>query len=342
MKILLLYNGYPRLSQTYQMDEAKELNKHHEIMIFSWSWPLYTFDNTYLPFINDDPRKHMDKIKKFNPDIIHTHFLHNIDVVGHLSLILKKPYSIRTHSFDILSSSNNYLDKIDIIRKINSSKCAFIIVFPEFENLCIKKGIHKDKIITTYPSIAISRFQSVFSLPNGNDIMSGGAFLPKKDIFNFVLLAKKIKEIYPDKKVRFYSVKEEPEYYDMIIKHNIQNGSPVEFLTKQPSEMPLEYKKHEWLIYSACPILKTVGLPLMIAEAQASGVGVLIYNLRETIKDYITENGYIYNTHNEILEIIKKPFDEIKKKQAFEISSRYNIEENIKEIEEKWKLFIGK
>ena len=38
MKILLLYKGYPRMSHGYQMDEANELNKKHEIMIISFEW----------------------------------------------------------------------------------------------------------------------------------------------------------------------------------------------------------------------------------------------------------------------------------------------------------------
>ena len=72
-------------------------------------------------------------------------------------------------------------------------------------------------------------------------------------------------------------IKSDPNYYNKIIDFNTKHGSPVIFKAVDPDLMPLEYKKHEWLIYGACPILKTVGNPIMIAEAQASGVGVIMY-----------------------------------------------------------------
>jgi hypothetical protein len=94
--------------------------------------------------------------------------------------------------------------------------------------------------------------------------------------------------------------------------------------------MSNEYMKHQWLIYTACPKLRTVGLPMMIAEAQASGVGVIMYKLRDTLIDYVTENGYLYETDDEILEIISNDFDETKRNNAKQISARYDIRNNIK------------
>lgn len=338
MRILLLYNGYPRLSQTYQIDEAKELAKKHEIMIISWCWELFTVDSSALPYFNDHPlsNANLTRIKKFRPDVIHSHFLDNVDLAYYLASLFHVKFSIRTHSFDILTTKNNLLENKSIIQKINSSFCAFMIVFPEFKQRCLQKNITSQKLLINYPQINISRFQNVFSLENGKDIMSGGAFLPKKDIKNFILIAKQIKELYPTKTIRYYSVKEDPAYYNEIMEYNRKNGSPVEFLTKQPNEMPIEYKKHEWLIYSACPTLRTVGLPLMIAEAQASGVGVITFKLRDSLCDYISENGYFYETTNDILNIIDKPFEQEKKVNAFYLSSRYNIENNIEEMEKSW------
>ena len=76
----------------------------------------------------------------------------------------------------------------------------------------------------------------------------------------------------------------------------------------------MEYKKHEWLLYGACSELKTDGNPVMIAEAQASGVGVIMYKLREELIQYIPSDcGY-----NEILEIIKEPFCNIKNKISYQ------------------------
>ena len=102
--------------------------------------------------------------------------------------------------------------------------------------------------------------------------------------------------------------------------------------------MPSEYKKHQWLIYTACPEKKNIGNPLMVAEAQASGVGVIMYKLRETLDDFVTENGYLYNDDEEVLEIISNDFDNDKRNNAIEIAKqRYDIEDKIKDIENIWK-----
>ena len=94
--------------------------------------------------------------------------------------------------------------------------------------------------------------------------------------------------------------------------------------------MPSEYKKHQWLIYGACNKLKTVGFPLMVTEAQASGVGVIMYDLFPYVKkEILNDVGYTYQTHEQVLDIIKNPFDEDKRQKGIELSSRYNIKNNI-------------
>ena len=62
MKILLLYKGYPRISQTYQIVEAFEICRNHEIMIFSFDWDLFTKADNHLPFSFNHPHKQLKKI----------------------------------------------------------------------------------------------------------------------------------------------------------------------------------------------------------------------------------------------------------------------------------------
>ena len=295
--VLLLYKGYPRISHSYQLDEAEEMQKENNILIISFDWELLTKSENYLPYLfthAKEPFDLLNEMKKFKPDIIHSHYFDTFDICKKLSNILKIPFTIRSHSFDILS--NDYALVKSKVSQINSSTlCKTIIVFPEFYDKLLSFCIKKEKLISSFPSINIKRFN--LSVPNGKDIMSGGAFLPKKNIEDFIILSKKIKQIYPEKNITYYSVIEEPLYFEKVNKFNIDNGSPVIFKTCQPSEMPLEYKKHEWLIYGACPKLKTVGNPIMVAEAQASGVGVIMYKLRPELIQYVTEDGYLYVTH---------------------------------------------
>lgn len=333
MKILLLYKGYPRISHIYQIAEANELNKKHEIMIISFDWELFTKSENHLPFIQNSPLNEISNIIKFKPDIIHSHYLDTIDLCLQLSRRLNIPFTIKSHSFDILGNNFNNCKKY--INQINNKYCLRIIVFPEFIEPLKLMGIKESKLLPMYPTLYINKFINL-EIKNGPHIMSGGAFLPKKNIKGFILLSKKIKQIYPEKQITYYSVMENKSYYDEILEFNKSHNNPVIFLTVQPDKMPLEYKKHQWLIYSACPKEKTVGNPLMVAEAQASGVGVIMYNLRNSLDMYVTENGYLYNTDEDVLEIISNDFDSDKRNNAIEISKRYDVREKIKEIENIW------
>jgi hypothetical protein len=335
MKILLLYKGYPRISQSYQFVEAMELCRNHEIMIISFDWELFTKCEVHLPYIYNHPLNELKRIREFKPDIIHSHFLDTFDLCVKLSDMLRIPFTIKSHSFDILV--DDFVNPKKYARQINDNKyCRKIIVFPEFFDKLTSFGINRNKMIAMYPTIDVKQFINL-EIENGPHIMSGGAFLPKKNIKGFIMLSKKIKERYPEKIISYYSVMENKKYHDEIIRYNASQGNPVQFITTQPENMPLEYKKHQWLIYTACPELKTVGNPLMIAEAQASGVGVIMYCLRKSLKDYVTENGYLYHTDDEVLEIVSHNFSDEKRKNAVEIAkNRYNFQEKIKDLETSW------
>ena len=335
MKILLLYKGYPRISQTYQIVEAFEICRNHEIMIFSFDWDLFTKADNHLPFSFNHPLKQLKSIREFKPDIIHSHFLDTFDLCVKLSQTLRIPFTIKSHSFDILGDDFSLPKRL--FKQINENKsCLKILVFPEFFDKLVGFGINSDKLLKMYPTIDVKQFLHV-DIANGPHIMSGGAFLPKKNIKGFILLSKRIKERFPEKCISYYSVMENRTYYDEMIQFNANQGNPVRFVTTQPENMPLEYKKHQWLIYTACPELKTVGNPLMVAEAQASGVGVIMYALRETLKDYVTDNGYLYQKDDEVLDIISRNFSDEKRKNAIEIAkSRYDIKDKISELESCW------
>ena len=328
MKILLLYKGYPRISQSYQIDEANELNKNgNQLLIISFQWEIFISSNASLPYLKKNPLDSLTEINKFNPDIIHSHYLDTVEICHNLSRRINKKYSIRTHSFDILTNDSKL---ISYKRYVNSDNCCGIFVFPEFKSRLISLGYNENKIYESYPSIYIHKFQEINT--NGEHIMSGGAMLPKKNIEGFIKLSVKIKNKYPSKQINYYCVIEDQEYYEYIVKINKKYGKPVNFITEQINDMSDEYKKHQWLIYTACPKLRTVGLPIMVAEAQASGVGVIMYKLRDTLLDYVTENGYLYENDDEILDIISNDFDETKRSNARQISTRYDIRNNIKQI----------
>jgi hypothetical protein len=104
----------------------------------------------------------------------------------------------------------------------------------------------------------------------------------------------------------------------------------------EPDDMPAEYKKHQWLVYTGCFEMKTVGWPLAVAEAQASGVGVCIANLRPDLREYVGDAGYLYNSIEELVEIISKPFAPEKRELGFKLAERSNFAERVHELDRLW------
>ena len=78
-----------------------------------------------------------------------------------------------------------------------------------------------------------------------------------------------------------------------------ERRSPVHFIPpKELEDMPAEYKKHRWLVYTAAAS-GNVGWPLAIAEAQASGVGVCMANIRPDLPKYVGRAGFLYDSLDE-------------------------------------------
>jgi hypothetical protein len=94
-----------------------------------------------------------------------------------------------------------------------------------------------------------------------------------------------------------------------ICQYNRDNGNPVVMRgLVQHREMPAEYKRHEWLVYTACPDLKTVGWPMAVAEAQAAGVGVCMQNIRPDLAEYVGPGGFLFDTIDEVIDLVSEPF----------------------------------
>ena len=332
MRILLLYKGYPRVSQSYQYDEATEISKYHEIKIISYDWSLCISETNAPPSERIMAVQKMIKcVQDFKPDIIHGAYLESLPLFDTLTKNTNIYFTVRAHSFDVLGQNMAIYKNI-----INESKCKGIIVFPSFKQKLLDAGINENKIFVSYPSIDIKKFH--LDIPNGNDIMSGGAMLPKKNIEGFIRLAKKIKDQYPNININFYGMVENETYYKSLLELNEKNNNPVNFVCVQHEKMPLEYKKHRWLIYSGCKKTNLIGNPLMVAEAQASGVGVLMYKIRNDLCDYVTPNGFLYENDDEVLNIVSNEFDNTKRQNAIDISKRYQI--NIDFLNSIWNIEV--
>ena len=81
--------------------------------------------------------------------------------------------------------------------------------------------------------------------------------------------------------------------------------------------MPGEYKRHQWLVYTAEMASATIGWPMSIAEAQASGLGVCVPNVRPDLRDYVGPSGFLYDSIEEVAPIIARGYPDELREQGF-------------------------
>jgi hypothetical protein len=327
LRVLCLLRGYPTLCETYKENELRYLQPDHEVMIAS-------FGRSQAPYEQHYPYKSVEKLDQlkamisgFRPNVIHGHYLHTTDTLFRMARAADAPFTVRTHSFDVLGKTDKYIR--DFNRYVNSDFCAGLLAFPFLRETLVRCGMDPGKIVDAWPVVDYERFHD--RSPNGDAVMNTGACIPKKKMRNFIDLGLMAPELtfsmYP---VGYASPK--------LTAYNEECGSPVNILeTVEPFDMPAVYKAHRWMVYTGNPEVPTVGWPCAVAEAQAAGVGVLIQRVREDLLEYVGPGGYVYDTLDEARDIIRSPFPEAARQASFEHARRSDIRVNLGELTAIWR-----
>lgn len=356
-KIMYVLYNYPQLSETYIKNEIEALLKteQYEVQVICMNGPSdgvyrqgqWVFYRNHLPFNVEDSLENMlARVKEFNPDFLHTHWLQLCPLVYKLAKKTKIPFTVRSHSFDTLGRGGkveyktyirNWLKSYPqfqgfhpkhVAKMINSDLCKGVLGYPFAKDILINAGIKPEKITPTFPVVAVEQFMD--KSPNGKSIMNVGACIPKKKMEDFIDLA----ALNKDKEFNLYAIGYKT---NEIIEYNQNHGKLVNIVdTVEPEAMPAEYKKHQWLVYTASTIINTVGWPLAVAEAQASGVGVCIQNIREDLKEYVGEAGFLFNTIEEVSKIIQHDVPNEMRELGFEQAKNSDINAHIHKLTDLW------
>ena len=356
-KIMYVVANYPQLSETYIKNEIEALLKlgNYQIQVVCLNGPKndlnpngeLVFYKNYQPFkVAKSFDDFLASIKEFSPDFLHSHWLQVTPLVYKLAKKTNTPFTMRSHSFDVLSRGGrinfksyfkNWLKNLPqfqgfhpkhVAKFINSDLCKGVLGYPFAKDILINAGIKPEKITTTFPVVAVEQFMD--KSPNGKSIMNVGACIPKKKMEDFIDLA----ALNKDKEFNLYAIGYKT---NEIIEYNQNHGNLVNIVdTVEPEAMPAEYKKHQWLVYTASTIISTVGWPLAIAEAQASGVGVCIQNIRPDLKEYVGEAGYLFNTIEEVSKIIQHDVPNEMRELGFEQAKKSDINAHIHKLTDLW------
>lgn len=347
-RVMYLLYGYPQASQTYIKTELEAVRDRYDVHIVTTHQ-----SEVCVPYRNHLPFEHRtelgeirEAIEDFRPDVLHGHHLREIRVLGPLSEQTGVPFTLRSHSFDVIDSPKEAAGgKGGFLRRrakpasgatkvgehvaaIGDDRCLGVLGFPFARPLFERAGVPGEKFHDCWPVVNHQLFDD--RSPNGDAVMNTGACLPKKNMNDFVRLG----ALLPERRFNLYILGYQSE---KVIEFNKRSGEPVEIVpTVEPDDMLPEYKKHEWLVYTASKEIGTVGWPMAVAEAQAAGVGVCVQNIRPDLADYVGEAGYLFDTIEEARDIIAKPFDPDRRELGFEQAKESDVRRHISVLTDLW------
>lgn len=329
-RVLYLLREFPQISQTYIKTELEAVRARYDVRVISVQ-AADIAEPSHMPFqVMPDTQQILAAIREFHPKVIHSHYMIMGKLLGEITEAADLLFTLRSHSFDVLEteaarSRPEWLTIRDYLRRDN---CLGVLCFPFLHAPLERFGIQPDKLVSVPPVIAFARFHD--KGPNGRAIMNMGAVRPKKRMEDFVELSRLMPERQFDLYAMGYKV-------DRLKAYAEQQQGPLNFIPPVSHDhMPAEYKKHEWLVYTAHPDMKSVGWPMAVAEAQAAGVGVCIADIRPDLRDYVGGAGNLYRDIREVKDIISAPPSAESREAGFEQARKSDVNSHIHKLTDLW------
>jgi hypothetical protein len=338
IRVLYLLYHYPQISETYIRSEIEAIREHCELRIFSLHRANTPYGSHEPYVLTDDVATIEREIRAFRPHVLHTHWLPQLRELAYLAGYFGEaaggagiPFTVRSHSFDVLDEDHRFVREAAPL--LNSDLCLGVLAFPFTRPIFRRSGVRDEKVLDCWPVIHYARFHD--ESPNGRGVMNVGACLPKKRMEDFLRLA----TLVPGRRFDLYAMGYRSKQIDRL---NEQMGHPVTIVTPvEPERMLAEYKRHEWLVYTASRTMGTVGWSLAVAEAQAAGLGVCFPRLRPDLDEYVGPAGYLYDSIEEVGEIIARPFPEERRRLGFEHARKSDVFEHAKILLGLWREAAG-
>lgn len=346
LRVLYIMGKYPEYSETYMHEEILSIKNQFDISVVSYlvaqsprknhypyklieykdaclNWGDFNFVN--VNFTNKEQISFLERmaieIRRFRPHVMHAHYFATSLIIRKLSDIHGIPFTIRTHSFDMLQP---YPEKIDALcNAVKSPLCLGVFTYPAFRHLFIQHGIPEEKIIVSWPVVNVSRFYNTDKPARTNRILCCGPCTDKKAHNQFIDLAESMRNSNLE-----FNLYTRGNCEKKMHKYNQSKGNPVTIVYAEPEDMPAVYRNHDWLVYPSDTTINQVGLPCSIIEAQASGIGVCWQELpgrKQEQQDFMGGAGFLFDTINDVPEIINKPYSDEMRQQGLENSKKCDV-----------------
>lgn len=291
LKVLYALWHYPQLSESYVRWELQAVLEHG-IEVEVWSE-----EGVAAPFESEVPihRGSLESaIARFQPDIVHTHWL---DYAHKLSPIVERaglPMTARGHGFEFSPG---------IVEQLNqNSTIKAMYLFPH-QAARIHSGSRKIKTLSAL-------FHPALYPPNKKKdrrmVLRTGCALPSKDYISFIKAAL----LCPDHRflLNLCQAYQVESYLDTVLELNRSFGNPVEIVTNLQHEEVAELMQQAGIYLHTLvvdgPGATPFGMPISICEAMATGSYILGRRCPGS-PEYIGDAGAFYDTPEEAAALIK-------------------------------------
>lgn len=338
-KVLYILHDYPQISQTYIKVELEEVYPNYDIEIVALRQSSHPYSKHYPYNYYSNYEDVLSFAKTFKPNVLHSHWMHgHLDTVFKVACELNIPFTVRSHSFDTMWKKEPWHKILrgrsvpsrikKYISWINHPLCLGMLAFPYAIEPLIKAGLNREKLIPCAPVFSHNLFYK--KTTNGEKIINVGAGSPKKKFEDYIQLA----ALTPNRQFHLYSL----GYLTESIKQkNIDAGSPLTMMEPiEHEEFAERMSDYQWMVYTADPVRATVGWPMTLLEAQASGVGVCMRNIRPDLKNYLGGAAILYDSIEELVDIVSKPVPDELRVKGFENAQKYGIKKHIHLLADLW------
>ncbi len=211
-------------------------------------------------------------------------------------------------------------------------RCLYI---SSLTDLFLNHGVSKRTVNSAWPVVKIKRFYNA-EKPSitGRVLCCGAGVEEKKAHRDFVDLAVLMKDSGLD--FDLYTKGNDTDNFKV---YNESKGSPITITFSEPEGMGAVYRNHDWLVYPSSTRIARVGLPVSIAEAQASGIGVCWQEMpgrRQEQLDYMGGAGFLFKAIDEVPEIIGQPYPDEMRKRGLENSKKCDVDIHKQMLVETW------
>ena len=357
-RVLCFMVAYPTFSETYMHEEIRSLSEQFEIRIITyrkstrqrlhaWEYTRIEYEDpclVYSPieeinqgFGNPEQLRFIQRvdavIEEFKPHVMHGHYFGLSMLLRHLAERHEIPFTLRTHSMDILAEPSRKLEACS--EAANSPWCKRVLAFPASVSRLTDRGLDPRKIESCWSVMNFQRFYKPEERPPTGRVMCCGPAIEKKAHKDFIDLAAMMQG-RSDFEFDLYA---RGHFLKATRTHNARRGGAVNITYVDPDEMSGVYPRYDWFIYPSDPKINKVGLPVGIAEAQASGIGVCWQELpgrRQEQLDYLGGGGFLFKSLDELPELLSRPYPKEMRLLGFKAAKKSDIERHKYLLSEVW------